>query len=342
MFDYKWNLKDGYPSDGIESHGKKVFGTFICGGGSSMGYKRAGFSHLGGVEIDKKIALVYKRNHNPKYLYNEDIRTFLQRDEYPDELYDLDILDGSPPCSSFSMAGNREKDWGKKKVFSEGQSEQRLDDLFFEYIGLVKKLKPKVAIAENVKGLLIGNAKAYVHKIKNAFNEAGYDVQLFLLNSATMGVPQRRERVFFVCRRKDLGLNPLSLEFSEEPILFSDIIQGNEGPKLTEYQKQLWDARIPKDKSFGDIIMRKENRVSMFSNPIIHENDVCPTITSSADVNALYNQPRGMSKEELCLCGSFPLDYDFTHTRTNWLIGMSVPPVMMANVSYQVYLQMLK
>ena len=78
-FPYKWNLKDGYPAKGIEPNGLKVFGTFICGGGSSMGYKLAGFEHLGGVEIDVKVAKAYKANHKPKYLYNEDIRLFLQK-----------------------------------------------------------------------------------------------------------------------------------------------------------------------------------------------------------------------------------------------------------------------
>lgn len=67
-FKYKWNLSDGYPAQKINPHGLKVFGTFICGGGSTMGYKLAGYEHLGGVEIDPKVADVYKANHNPKYL----------------------------------------------------------------------------------------------------------------------------------------------------------------------------------------------------------------------------------------------------------------------------------
>lgn len=125
-FNYNWNLKDGYPAPNIEKNNLKVFGTFICGGGSSMGYKLAGYNHLGGVEIDPKISAVYKANHKPKYLYTEDIRDFIKRDDIPKELYNLDILDGSPPCSSFSMAGNRDKDWNKKKVFNEGQKHQKV------------------------------------------------------------------------------------------------------------------------------------------------------------------------------------------------------------------------
>ena len=209
-FNYKWYLKDGYP----QKNGLKVFGTFICGGGSTMGYKLAGFEHLGGVEIDPQVADVYKTNHDPKYLFVEDIREFANRTEFPEDLYDLDILDGSPPCSSFSMAGNREKDWGKEKGFREGQAKQRLDDLFFDYIKLAKKLQPKVVIAENVKGMLQGNAKTYVKRVKNEFEKAGYKVQLFLLNAASMGVPQKRERVFFICQRNDLNFPKLELKFN--------------------------------------------------------------------------------------------------------------------------------
>jgi DNA (cytosine-5)-methyltransferase 1 len=118
LFPYKWYLKDGYPSKGITKNNLNVFGTFICGGGSTMGYKLAGYNHLGGVEIDKEVAKVYKLNHDPKYLFNEDIREFNKRQDLPKELYSLDLLDGSPPCSTFSMAGSREKAWGKSNIFT--------------------------------------------------------------------------------------------------------------------------------------------------------------------------------------------------------------------------------
>ena len=120
-FPYAWYMRDGYPANGIEKHGCKVFGTFICGGGSSMGYKLAGFNHLGGVELDPRVAEIYKVNHNPKYLYTMDIRDFNKLQDLPEALYNLDSLDGSPPCSPFSTAGSREKAWGKEKKFSEGQ-----------------------------------------------------------------------------------------------------------------------------------------------------------------------------------------------------------------------------
>jgi len=339
-FKYKWNLIEGYPAEGIEKHGLKVFGTFICGGGSTMGYKLAGFEHLGGVEIDPPIADVYKANHNPKYLYIEDIRDFANRLEFPEELYNLDILDGSPPCSSFSMAGNREKDWGKEKVFREGQSLQRLDDLFFDYIKLAKKLQPKVVIAENVKGMLQGNAKVYVKRIKYEFEQAGYKVQLFLLNAASMGVPQKRERIFFVCQRNDLNLPKLKLEFNEKPIIFGDVFENVNYNDLTKNQQYLWDNRIYGNLDFGVINLRLGNKPNSFTTKLLYKDKVCNTVIGM-DNNVLFDIPRKTTKKEVCQIGTYPLDYNFKTIEPKYLIGMSVPPVMTAQVAHQIYLQWL-
>ena len=110
--DWKWRFAD-YP----KSNGVKVFSCFACGGGSTMGYKLAGCEVLGCCEIDGKMNKLYVKNHHPKYNFLMDIRDFNKtpNEELPDELFHLDILDGSPPCTTFSMAGEREKNWGKKK-----------------------------------------------------------------------------------------------------------------------------------------------------------------------------------------------------------------------------------
>jgi len=125
-----------------------------------MGYKLAGCDVIAANDIDKEMAYHYKLNLNPKHYFLCPVKDLLTQD-LPNELYNLDILDGSPPCSSFSMAGSREKTWGKEKHFREGQAKQVLDDLFFDYLDLVDKLKPRVAIAENVKGMIAGKAKGY-------------------------------------------------------------------------------------------------------------------------------------------------------------------------------------
>ena len=330
-FPYKWHLKNGYPAKDINYHGCKVFGTFVCGGGSTMGYKLAGFKHIGGVEIDEKIATVYKENHNPDYFFTEDIRQFNEREDLPSDLYNLDLLDGSPPCSSFSMAGNRDKDWGKKKKFKEGQKMQRLDDLVFEYIKTIKKLQPKVAILENVKGLIQGNAKAYTKKIFQEFRAAGYRVQLFLLNAASMGVPQKRERVFFIGLRNDFKLPKLELSFNEKPILFGEIDEGNiKSEKLSKGFFYDWNNA----KAGGSV-------GKFFSNKKVNPNEVLSTIASGT-YKFHFKYPRELTDSEICKGGSYPLDYNFKDTKPKYLIGMSVPPVMTAQISNQIYLQWLK
>jgi DNA (cytosine-5)-methyltransferase 1 len=337
-FAYKWYLKDGY----AKSNGLKVFGTFICGGGSTMGYKLAGFEHLGGVEIDPPIADVYKTNHDPKYLFVEDIRDFANRTDFPEDLYNLDILDGSPPCSSFSMAGNREKDWGKTKVFREGQAEQRLDDLFFDYIKLAKKLQPKVVIAENVKGLIQGNAKAYVHRIKKEFEAAGYKVQLFLLNAASMGVPQKRERVFFICQRNDLNFSKLELKFNEEAIPFGKLDAGF-------LNKQCFVER-PSQKPYMKICAEGKSIASVhpkgngFNTMKQGKNLISPTIVADdgGGIMIHYDGERYCSDDEYKQIGTYPMDYNFKKIKPKYLIGMSVPPVMTAQIATEIYNQWFK
>ena len=148
--EYIWHLSD---LKKFKKNGLKVFSCFACGGGSCLGYKLAGFDVIGCNDIDLKMNKMYIKNFNPKYNFCCDVREMVNR-EIPDELFDLDILDGSPPCSVFSMAGLREKTWGIEKQFREGQEKQRLDDLFIHFLNFANRIKPKTIVAENVKGLI--------------------------------------------------------------------------------------------------------------------------------------------------------------------------------------------
>ena len=330
---YDWQKANDYP----KLNGLKVFGTFVCGGGSTMGYKLAGFQHLGGVEIDKRMARIYESNHSPKYLYLEDIRDFNNRTDLPSELYNLDILDGSPPCSTFSMSGKREKGWGVEKVFKEGQKFQTLDDLVFVYCETIDKLKPKVAILENVPGLIAGRAKGYAIEIVNRLNNSGYEVQIFQLNSATMGVPQARERVFFIARKKELDWNELTLNFTEPPIYFSEIVD-----RGSSTHKELWPSikvRFPfieegdQNLKFADAKYRnKDTYNSFFSTNILYDNVVVPTLTSSG-MMVYYDEARAVNDTEYRKMSSFPSDYDFGGMDAKYVLGMSVPPLMTAQIA---------
>lgn len=96
------------------------------------------------------------------------------------------------------MSGLREDAWGKEKKFKEGQKTQVLDTLFFDFIALAKRLKPKVVIAENVKGLLLGNAIDYVRRIYKDFEEAGYYCQHFLLDASKWEYLKKRTCILYM------------------------------------------------------------------------------------------------------------------------------------------------
>lgn len=332
-FDYNWTLKDA----NFTKDKGKVFSCFSCGGGSSLGYKLAGFDVIGNLEIDKKKNAAYVKNHKPKYNFNQDIREFRMREDLPEELYNLDILDGSPPCLLFSMAGSREEKWGE--VFKHDGITQRWDDLYFEFIALAKKLQPKVVIAENVKGILLGDAIDYVRRIYEGFDEAGYYCQHFLLNSAYMGVPQRRERVFFVCFRKDLAepflemvdmfeMKPyIDMEFKEKSITCRDC-NLELGVPLKGFALEDWTR------------LKNGEEKKYLQSALIDIDSVHPTITEgySEKANPMPEWSASwLSDNDLCKVGSFPSDYDFNGIKAHKLIGRSVPPVMMAQLSSRVY-----
>ena len=342
LFNYEWTLKDA----NFTKDKGTVFSCFACGGGSTMGYKLAGFDVIGCNEIDPKMMEAYRVNHNPKFSYLEPIQEFKNREDLPEELFNLDILDGSPPCSSFSMAGNREKDWGKDKKFREGQAEQVLDTLFFDFLDLGERLQPKVIIAENVKGMLLGAAQKYVDKVLTRFDEIGYYVDFKLLNASKMGVPQRRERVFFYAVRKDLykgGFEDLfqsrpilDLEFNEEEIPFKEIDTNENYEDLSGSILKYWNMMSGRSGPFSEV----HEKGSFFGEIKTDENRPLCTITSQGKIYH-HKYARRLNDIEFCLGGSYPVDYVFS-ARPCYMIGMSVPPIMTAQIATRVYKEWLK
>lgn len=333
--DWKWRFAD-YPK---EKNGLKVFSCFACGGGSTMGYKLAGCDVIGCCEIDPKMNEVYVKNHHPKHNFLMDIRKFneIPNDELPTELLNLDILDGSPPCTTFSMAGEREESWGKKKKFREGQAEQTLDDLSFVFIETVAKLKPKVMVMENVEGLIKGEAWAYVQKIYKQLHDIGYRVKHWLLKGQHMGVPQTRHRVFFVAIRNDVDfdIERIDMSFNYKPITYGEIKEGEMKPlgEGTDYIR-LTMAALPHEKSIADVNIRLHKKNSGFQSYLIDDDSIIPTMRAKPDIidrNAIAY----ISTETMINSQTFPQDYDFIHnTRSNigYICGMSVPPIMIKRI----------
>jgi DNA (cytosine-5)-methyltransferase 1 len=326
-----WNLTD---LAAVPKNGLTAFSCFHCGGGSTMGYKLAGFSMLGGVEIDPEMMAIYRANHKPKHSYLMGVQQFneLPLLSLPDELKNLDLLDGSPPCSVFSMAGKREKKWGSEHHFREGQQKQRLDDLFMHFIDIGQRLQPKVIVAENVKGLIQGSAKGYVKEIFAAFREAGYETQLFLFNAARMGVPQSRERTFFIARRRDLGWGKLGMKFEEPQISVKEAWNGinNLGKNVsTSSMVKYWNKIKP-----GQSMSSVHEKGSLFGQLKLDPNKPSPTVTSKEYQLWHWESPRLLSNEQCFRLQTFPDDYRVKDGK--YVCGMSVPPYMTQRVALEI------
>lgn len=328
----KWNLTD---LKTVKQRNIKVMSTFACGGGSSMGYKLAGCEIVAANDIDPEMAEHYKLNLNPKYYFLNPISDLLSMD-LPEDLYDLDILDGSPPCSTFSMAGSREKAWGVEKHFREGQAKQVLSDLFFDYLDLVNKLQPKVAIAENVKGMIIGKAKGYTKLIMQKFKDIGYTPQLFLINAADCGVPQKRERVFFCAIRNDIFTEKLKINPSCKWVSAEDATKDLRKPSGSELKSleptkeaiRYWQYTEP-GKSFATAKKKVGEKGNGFCRVRLAKNQPSCTLTSTHTDFYHWGECRQLSLAEWKRLGSFPDDYVVkTDKIGKYMIGMSVPPLM--------------
>lgn len=198
-----------YEVEQIPWNGFNVISTFSGAGGSCLGFRMAGFKTLWASEFIESAREVYELNHPGVPVDGRDIRDVSVRDVLQAaglKEGECDVMEGSPPCASFSTAGRREQTWGEIKSYSE--TEQRVDDLFWEFARLVEGVKPRFFVAENVSGLVKGKAKGYFKLILRRLRRAGYVVCAKLLDAQWLGVPQMRQRIIFVGAREDLSVEP--------------------------------------------------------------------------------------------------------------------------------------
>ncbi len=351
--EHAWHLADLAK---VPRNGVRVMSTFACGGGSSMGYKRAGCEIIAANDCDEDMARHYRANLDPKHYFlcpigelvaKRDDGTYIR--DLPAELQGIDILDGSPPCSTFSPAGQREKAWGKNKKFREGQVEQVLSDLFFDYLGLVERLRPKVSIAENVTGMLLGNAKGYVKGVFQRYRELGYRPQLFMVNAADCGVPQNRRRVFFLAMREDLGKPEIKLDLRHRAVSCEEAcadLQNLTSDELDDTKPVAvdlnWWAKTRPGENYASAVLRAGLPNSLW-NWIRHpRNRPACTLVATHQCMRHWSTMRGLTLREFVRLGSFPEDYAFeSSNQGKYMIGMSVPPKMTEAVARAVCAQWL-
>jgi DNA (cytosine-5)-methyltransferase 1 len=316
------------------THGRTVASLFAGAGGSSTGYRLAGFRVLFANEFIPIAADSYSANYPETPVDRRDVRE-LRGGEILRAIKlkqgQLDVLDGSPPCAAFSLAGRRTAGWGVPRKYSGVL--QRVDDLFGEYLRLVDEVRPRVAIAENVAGLVAGAGKGVFKAILERFRAIGYRPSVRILDAQWLGVPQRRRRLFFVAVRKDIDREPAfpapfpyrygagealaGLPPPGEPIRM--------GPALTAASSWLVPGQQSK---------------RYFSLIVVDPREPCPTITATVGhytpkgmtaAGVVHWERRAFNVPEIKRLCSFPDDYVLCGTEAEQAerLGRAVPPLMM-------------
>jgi len=356
-----------------------VISTFAGGGGSSTGYRLAGGKILCVNEFVEEAQNTYRENYPDTPILPGDIKELSGKD-FLDVVGlkegELDILDGSPPCSAFSVAGKLSHStdgkpsdgWGQTKNYSDGKMVENIEDLFFEFLRVADDIRPKVIVAENVKGLTIGEAKQYFNKINNTFEDIGYDVVAKVLDSRYFGVSQTRTRVIFIGLRNDItekaGLNFMTInsvfpEQSVDVIPLKDALVGLEydAEEVDYLTKKFLNTAYWKDTGSNMEIDPPKVLTGMDYHPKGHHFNLkrvsqyapAPTLTAmgSNDTTAgafHWAEPRKLTIGELKRIQSLPDDFKLTGkwNQQSERIGRMVPPLMMKAIADSIYNKVLK
>jgi DNA (cytosine-5)-methyltransferase 1 len=297
--------------------------SFFSGcGGSSLGLRMAGYRMLYANEFIEAARDCYARNKaDYTVLDGRDIREVSPSDVLTRigmGVGELDHMDGSPPCASFSSSGSRESGWGKVKDYSGVR--QRTDDLFYEFARHLDGIQPKTFCAENVRGLVRGTARGYFLDILAALKKCGpgYRISARLLDAQWLGVPQARPRLIFIGVRSDIGCEPV------HPMPLKSWIRT--------------DHILPHIRRFkvGGHLHKWERSDRPF--PTIMASDATTSITaylsSGGFVELEDGTRRKLTIEEVRLLCSFPADFVLTGDfAQQWeRMGRAVPPLMMARI----------
>ena len=328
------------------TNGFKAISTFSGCGGSCLGLEMAGFDIRVASEFIESARETYAANHLGVPIDSRDIRTVKGADLLEvaqANRYEIDLLEGSPPCSPFSTAGKRHKHWAQTNRYSD--SEQRSDDLFFEFARLVDEIRPKVFIAENVKGLITGSAKGYFKMILARLRDHGYRVEARLLDASLLGVPQKRQRIIFIGTRNDLGIKPVFPKPFDYTYTMYDALGENlqvpDGVGSTDPETGTQISLAPYKISTAYRSLRigeSHKKYLQLSKP--NPNKPAPTIVASIGNIGSANPKhpfefRVFTLQELRRLCAFPDDFILhgTFMQRAERLGRAVPPLMMKAVA---------
>ena len=288
-----------------------VISTFAGAGGSSLGYSMAGYRELLAVEWDNNAVETFRLNFPGVPVYHGDIAKLSVDDCLklagligPRQ---LDVLDGSPPCQGVSTAGKRD--------FKDDRNQ-----LFREYVRLLRGLQPKVFVMENVSGMVKGKMKLIFADILRELKASGYVVSARLLNAMWFGVPQSRERMIFIGVREDLGIAPSHPKAESREIPIHDLIP-TDIERVVQFRKGQHDL--------------SHNYKSL--------NRAAPTVDKSGGHIEINGQRTTWPHETAKRLASFPLAFCFLgeKSKRQERIGNSVPPLFMRAIALNVRREVL-
>ena len=319
----------------------KVISLFSGCGGLDLGFERAGFEIPIANEYDKTIWRTFKANHPNTKLIEADIRR-VQEEDFP---ADVDGIIGGPPCQSWSEAGALR-----------GIEDAR-GQLFYDYIRILRQVKPKFFLAENVSGMLANRHSEAVKNILQMFEDSGYETSLTLVNAKDFGVAEERKRVFYIGFRKDLGVKFIfphgSTEDNDKKLTLRDVIWDLQETAVPAAEKNHHNPAAVNNNeyftgAFSPIFMSR-NRVKGWDEQaftvqasgrqcqlhpqapkMVHEDK--NRYRYAAGYEHLY---RRMTVREVARIQGFPDDFQFLYENVNdgyKMIGNAVP----VNLAYEI------
>ena len=304
--------------------------TFVdcfCGaGGLTKGLELSGMHGICGLDFFLEAGLTYKRNFVHPFVYGD-----ITKEETKQLFYEtvnrelngreLDVVAGGFPCQGFSMSGNRIVDDSRNTLYK-------------ELIEIVKTLKPKFVICENVKGLRTMLDGRVEQKILSDFEDIGYKMNVTVLNAANYYVPQKRERVIFIGNRIGVeNYHPGALLQENEYVTVGEAI----GDLMDiEPDKQFNHEPCVHNKDMQERIMKVKEGESLYPN-YKESYKKCPWNQPSCTIkenhggtNLHPRLPRVITAREMARLQSFPDDFIFEGKKSKQLtqIGNAVPPLL--------------
>ena len=307
---------------------------FSGAGGFSLGFDNQGFQNVFSIDIEPSFCKTYKHNFPKHQLIEKDICDLSDSEiKYLKEFDEIDVVIGGPPCQGFSIAGNI----GRKFL------DDPRNRLYKEFVRVVKVIKPKFFVMENV-------ARLYTHKngetrkeILRDFEDLGYKVDCMILNSADYGVPQVRKRAIFIgsASHQNIEFPPKEVEayvsVKEALSLYPKLKSGEESSFPNHIAMSHSVQMLNKMSYISDGGNRNEIPINLrpksgdIRKYIKYASDK-PAVCVTGDMRKIfhYEQNRALTVRELAKLQSFPDDFIFKGKRISQQqqVGNSVPPKM--------------